>query len=612
MSALKIHNISKNKHIIKNILKVPSHEDDFEHNIPSSSSSFIRNRLFQPKVKHLKNSASAILNMHLINNNINNHSFSDIKHKTHRNLNKVLRNEKQIKKQIISLIKTNNSVSEFKKVNNEYYSLPLVERPNHKRKSERSNSNHSKDSHIQSMKLKGGTPGGITHQRNNNSFVASSSSSSYVKGNSSFKVNSSSSSSTTSNPINIINQIQYRNARQHNRYSSHYSKAQSVSFDKRDKSHLSYVNFSNNNNNSNSNNSNSNSNSNNTSLSPLIKGKRNNKPNNHSSHSHSLNNNRKSAYISCSDNNKYKSTLLKYSCKSKAGHNITGAIKINQDNYLAKNRIFSYTNFSIFAVFDGHGINGHCVSQFLKEHFSTFFTTKDSFITPIPQQQQHDQLFTEKHIHDKLTNTNFIKQMCSTADERLRKQKFDSKLSGSTGVFVVHIEDKLICYNIGDSRAIYINSNYEPIQITRDHKPNIPEEQKRILNAGGRVAKIQHIANIGPYRVWLKKEDVPGLAMSRSFGDFIAKSVGVINEPEVFEIGIAECKVKAVIIASDGLWEFLSNDTITDIVIPFIVNKDCNGATKKLVDEAFKAWTKDGGVVCDDITIIVLMFDVQE
>lgn len=609
MSALKIHNISKNKHIIKNILKVPSHEDDFEHNIPSSSSSFIRNRLFQPKVKHLKNSASAILNMHLINNNINNHSFSDIKHKTHRNLNKVLRNEKQIKKQIISLIKTNNSVSEFKKVNNEYYSLPLVERPNHKRKSERSNSNHSKDSHIQSMKLKGGTPGGITHQRNNNSFVASSSSSSYVKGNSSFKVNSSS-SSTTSNPINIINQIQYRNARQHNRYSSHYSKAQSVSFDKRDKSHLSYVNFSNNNNNSNSNNSNSNSN--NTSLSPLIKGKRNNKPNNHSSHSHSLNNNRKSAYISCSDNNKYKSTLLKYSCKSKAGHNITGAIKINQDNYLAKNRIFSYTNFSIFAVFDGHGINGHCVSQFLKEHFSTFFTTKDSFITPIPQQQQHDQLFTEKHIHDKLTNTNFIKQMCSTADERLRKQKFDSKLSGSTGVFVVHIEDKLICYNIGDSRAIYINSNYEPIQITRDHKPNIPEEQKRILNAGGRVAKIQHIANIGPYRVWLKKEDVPGLAMSRSFGDFIAKSVGVINEPEVFEIGIAECKVKAVIIASDGLWEFLSNDTITDIVIPFIVNKDCNGATKKLVDEAFKAWTKDGGVVCDDITIIVLMFDVQE
>ena len=580
MSALKIHNISKNKNIIKNILKVPSH-DDLEHNINPSSSSFIRNRLFRPKLKHLKNSSSAILNMHLINNNINNHSFSDIKHKTHRNLNKVLRNEKQIKKQIISLIKTNNSVSELKKVNNEYYSLPLVEQPNHKRQSERSTLN--KESIVQGIKLKGGTPGGISHQRNNNSFVASS----YPKANSSFKVTSSLSSS---NPINVINQnvIQYRNARQHNKY-SHYSKAQSVSFDKRDKSHLTYVNFNNN--------------SSNASLSPLIKGKRNNKPN-HSSHSL----NSKSAYISCSDI-KYKSTLLKYSCKSKAGHNITGAIKVNQDNWLAKNRVFGFTNFSIFAVFDGHGVNGHCVSKFLKEHFSTFFTTKDSFFITSPQ--QHETLFNEKYIHDRLTNNNFIKQMCSTADERLRKQKFDSKLSGSTGVFVVHIEDKLLCYNIGDSRAIYINNNYEPVQITRDHKPNLPEEQKRIINAGGRVAKIQHIANIGPFRVWLKKEDVPGLAMSRSFGDFIAKSVGVINEPEVFEIGITEYKVKAVIIASDGLWEFLSNDTIADIVVPFIISRDCNGATKRLVDEAFKAWTKDGGVVCDDITIIVLMFDIE-
>ena len=582
MSALKIHSISKNKNIIKNILKVPSH-DDFEHNINPSSSSFIRNRLFQPKVKHLKNSSSAILNMHLINNNINNNSFSDIKNKTHRNLNKVLRNEKQIKKQIISLIKTNNSVSEFKKVNNEYYSLPLVEQPNHKRQSERT---HSKDSLIQGMKLKGGTPGGISHQRNNNSFVAS-----YPKANSSFKVTSSlSSSASSSNPINIVNHnaIQYRNARQHNKY-SRYAKAQSVSFDKRDKSHLTYV---------------SSNNSNSTSLSPLIKNKRNNKPN-HSSHSHSLNS--KSAYISCSEN-KYKSTLLKYSCKSKAGHNITGAIKVNQDNWLAKNRVFGFTNFSIFAVFDGHGINGHCVSKFLKEHFSTFFTTKDSFFTA--PQQQYDTPFNEKYIHDKLTSNYFIKQMCSAADDRLRKQKFDSKLSGSTGVFVVHIEDKLLCYNIGDSRAVYINGNYEPVQISRDHKPNIPEEQKRIVNAGGRVAKIQHIANIGPYRVWLKKEDLPGLAMSRSFGDFIAKSVGVVNEPEVFEIGIVEHKVKAVIIASDGLWEFLSNDTIADIVVPFIISRDCNGATKRLVDEAFKAWTKDG-VVCDDITIVVLMFDIE-
>ncbi len=35
----------------------------------------------------------------------------------------------------------------------------------------------------------------------------------------------------------------------------------------------------------------------------------------------------------------------------------------------------------------------------------------------------------------------------------------------------------------------------------------------------------------GPYRVWLKHENYPGLAMSRSIGDFVAEGVGVIPLP---------------------------------------------------------------------------------
>ncbi len=36
---------------------------------------------------------------------------------------------------------------------------------------------------------------------------------------------------------------------------------------------------------------------------------------------------------------------------------------------------------------------------------------------------------------------------------------------------------------------------------------------------------------IGPQRVWLKNENIPGLAMSRSVGDRVAHSVGVSSEP---------------------------------------------------------------------------------
>lgn len=39
---------------------------------------------------------------------------------------------------------------------------------------------------------------------------------------------------------------------------------------------------------------------------------------------------------------------------------------------------------------------------------------------------------------------------------------------------------------------------------------------------------------MGPARVWLQEVDVPGLAMSRSLGDYVAQSVGVSPEPGKF------------------------------------------------------------------------------
>lgn len=38
---------------------------------------------------------------------------------------------------------------------------------------------------------------------------------------------------------------------------------------------------------------------------------------------------------------------------------------------------------------------------------------------------------------------------------------------------------------------------------------------------------------LGPPRVWLRDLNVPGLCMTRSFGDAVAATVGVIDSPEV-------------------------------------------------------------------------------
>jgi len=49
--------------------------------------------------------------------------------------------------------------------------------------------------------------------------------------------------------------------------------------------------------------------------------------------------------------------------------------------------------------------------------------------------------------------------------------------------------------------------------------------------------------------------------MARSFGDLVAASVGVSPEPEIscFEFTSED---KFIVIASDGVWEFLSNEDV--------------------------------------------------
>ena len=73
---------------------------------------------------------------------------------------------------------------------------------------------------------------------------------------------------------------------------------------------------------------------------------------------------------------------------------------------------------------------------------------------------------------------------------------------------------------------------------------------------------------VGPLRVWLKKEDVPGLAMTRSLGDQVAAKVGVSAKPEIFEHQFSKHD-KMIVIASDGVWEFMSNNDVASLVYPF-------------------------------------------
>ena len=93
--------------------------------------------------------------------------------------------------------------------------------------------------------------------------------------------------------------------------------------------------------------------------------------------------------------------------------------------------------------------------------------------------------------------------------------------------------------------------------------------------------------------------------MTRSFGDILGSSIGIICIPEITEY-IIKKEDKVIIIASDGLWEYISNKETTDIVKKSYNKKEPNRIANQLYKEANKKWKiKDKGI--DDITIICII-----
>lgn len=144
-----------------------------------------------------------------------------------------------------------------------------------------------------------------------------------------------------------------------------------------------------------------------------------------------------------------------------------------------------------------------------------------------------------------------------------------------------------------------------------DHKPEIKEEAERVIKRGGRIDSFRDYYNngepVGPLRVWLKNEELPGLAMTRSMGDGVAHSVGVTAEPETMEftLGVND---RYVVIASDGVWEFLSNEDVANIVLPFYEQNAPEAAANALVKAAFKKWKEEEEVI-DDITAVIIFLE---
>lgn len=132
------------------------------------------------------------------------------------------------------------------------------------------------------------------------------------------------------------------------------------------------------------------------------------------------------------------------------------------------------------------------------------------------------------------------------------------------------------------------------------------EEAERIAESKGRVFSFED--EPGVYRMWRQRpngETPAGLALSRALGDFCLKDFGLISVPDVTQREISK-RDKFVILATDGVWDVVSNQEALQIVSS---TADREKSAKRLVEFAVGAWKqKKRGFAMDDISAICLFF----
>jgi len=278
----------------------------------------------------------------------------------------------------------------------------------------------------------------------------------------------------------------------------------------------------------------------------------------------------------------------------------TVVAKINQDRGGVAYPYANDLRTALFAAYDGHGEGGELVAQFT--------------MTEVQKR-------LESHADYNGDVAKAFKQTFVEVDEALGNQEdIDPLYSGTTACVVLLRNEQLYIANAGDSRAVMarrinnesllinpIKTAMHAIDLSVDQNPDSPGEQQRIERCGGFVSPPPEPGLSA--RVWLDPGFTHiGLAMARSIGDHAVKSVGVISEPVVTTHTLHN-NDEFMIIATDGVWEFITSDEAVKIVAKHFDEEgkgDASIACQDLIETAALRWKEHEGDYRDDITAVVV------
>ncbi|CAN6842452.1 unnamed protein product [Brassica oleracea var. botrytis] len=237
-----------------------------------------------------------------------------------------------------------------------------------------------------------------------------------------------------------------------------------------------------------------------------------------------------------------------------------------EDRFSAITNLEGDRRHAIFGVYDGHG--GVNASEFAAKNLDK-------------------NVLKEVVGCNKSDVADAVKRGYLTTDAAFLKGK-DVK-GGSCCVTAMLRDGNLVVANAGDCRAVMSVGGVAEA-LSSDHSPSRDDERTRIETTGGYVDTFR-----GVWRIQ------GSLAVSRAIGDADLKK-WVIAEPETKTLRIDE-EHEFLILASDGLWDKVSNQEAVDIARPFclgIEKKTLLLACKKLVDLSVSRGSSD------DISVMLI------
>ncbi|KAG8587820.1 hypothetical protein GDO81_005793 [Engystomops pustulosus] len=276
-----------------------------------------------------------------------------------------------------------------------------------------------------------------------------------------------------------------------------------------------------------------------------------------------------------------------------------------------------------FAVFDGHG--GREAAHFARDHLWGFIRKQKGFMSQDPEE-----VCTA-------IRKGFIAchhAMWKKLPEWPKTMTGLPSTSGTTASVVIIRGNKLYVAHVGDSGVVFglksgSKEMLKAVEVTQDHKPELPRERERIEGLGGSVInksgvnrvvwKRPRLTHNGPVRRSTVIDQIPFLAVARALGDlwsydFYSGEFVVSPEPDTSVHTIDPQTHKYIIIGSDGLWNMVSAQ---DAILlcqeqeKSYANGECGQSFSKiLVNRALAQW-RHRMLRADNTSAIVICISPQ-